>query len=87
MDIQTLTGLVAAFCTTLSYVPQARKTWMSGETSDLSLRMLLLLASGLALWCLYGLLIGDIVLTVANALSCALVSSVLYFKLNDARKH
>ncbi len=87
MDIQTLTGLVAALCTTLSYVPQARKTWTSGESSDLSLRMLLLLVSGLALWCLYGVLLRDVVLTAANALSCALVGSVLYFKLRQPRKH
>jgi MtN3 and saliva related transmembrane protein len=85
VDTQTLTGLVAALCTTLSYVPQVRKTWTTGETSDLSLRMLLLLIAGLTLWCIYGLLRSDMVIVIANALSCALVASVLYCKLRQPR--
>jgi MtN3 and saliva related transmembrane protein len=57
---------VAALCTTLSDVPQVRKTWATGETSDLSLRMPLLLISGLTLWCIYGLLRSDMVIVIAN---------------------
>jgi uncharacterized protein with PQ loop repeat len=49
-------GAAAAFCTTVSYVPQLRKCWQTGQTGDLSLRMLLLLATGLALWLVYGLM-------------------------------
>jgi MtN3 and saliva related transmembrane protein len=79
--MQTFTGLMAALFTSLSYVPQVRKTWTTGETSDLSLSMLLLLISGLTLWCIYGLLRSDWVIVIANALSCALVASVLYCKL------
>jgi cytochrome b subunit of formate dehydrogenase len=47
--------------------------------------MLLLLVSGLALWCIYGLLRSDMVIVTANALSCALVASVHYFKLHRQR--
>jgi MtN3 and saliva related transmembrane protein len=54
--LETLIGAAAAFCTTVSYIPQLRKCWKTGETGDLSLKMLLLLASGLGLWLLYGYL-------------------------------
>ena len=45
--LETLIGAAAAFCTTVSYIPQLRKCWTTGETGDLSLKMLLLLACGL----------------------------------------
>ena len=59
-------GTTAAFCTTASYLPQLRKCWRTGETGDLSLRMLLLLAAGLALWLIYGTLRGDAVIIIAK---------------------
>ena len=45
-------------CTTASYIPQLRKCWNTGETGDLSLKMLLLLTCGLGLWIVYGLMTG-----------------------------
>ena len=37
MDFTTLIGLVAAFCTTVSYYPQLKKCWTTGSAEDLSL--------------------------------------------------
>jgi hypothetical protein len=37
-SLETLIGAAAAFCTTVSYVPQLRKCWETGETGDLSLK-------------------------------------------------
>jgi MtN3 and saliva related transmembrane protein len=48
--LETAIGAGAACCTTISYVPQLRKCWSTGETGDLSLKMLLLLVCGLGLW-------------------------------------
>lgn len=31
MDFTTLVGLVAAFCTTVSYYPQLKKCWTTGS--------------------------------------------------------
>jgi MtN3 and saliva related transmembrane protein len=81
--LETIVGTAAAFCTTISYIPQVRKCWATGETADLSLKMLLLLASGLALWICYGLLKSDPVIVVANGVSLALVGIVLSFKLRE----
>jgi MtN3 and saliva related transmembrane protein len=43
--------------------------------------MLLLLISGLALWIVYGVLRGDLVIITANAISIALLACITYFKL------
>lgn len=77
----TAIGAAAAVCTTASYIPQVRKTWQSRETHDLSLKMLLLLALGLALWCAYGWARGDFVLVLANAASLAMLATIIYWKL------
>ena len=51
-SLETFIGAAAAFCTTASYIPQLRKCWKTGETGDLSLKMLLLLQAALGCgWC------------------------------------
>jgi MtN3 and saliva related transmembrane protein len=79
--ITTYVGVAAAICTTTSYVPQVWRTWRTHETHDLSLRMLLLLAAGIALWCAYGILRQDAVIVAANATSLAMLATLIYWKL------
>jgi MtN3 and saliva related transmembrane protein len=86
MSLVTLVGLVAAFCTTISYVPQIRKIWATGETHDISLKMFLILASGIALWIVYGVLQGDAVIILANSMSLAFLSAILFFKLRNVAR-
>ena len=81
--LETLIGGAAAFCTTVSYIPQLRKCWTTGETGDLSLKMLLLLAAGLSLWMVYGFMRADIVIIIANAVSLTLLGCILYFKIRE----
>jgi MtN3 and saliva related transmembrane protein len=83
--LETLVGAGAAFCTTVSYIPQLRKCWQTRETGDLSLKMLLLLAIGLGLWLLYGSMRADGVIITANAVSLALLGGIIFFKIRGAR--
>jgi MtN3 and saliva related transmembrane protein len=85
MDFITAVGGVAAFCTTVSYFPQLKKCWQTGHTGDLSLRMLSILATGIAMWTVYGVLKSDIVIIIANAVSLALLLGILYFKLREPK--
>jgi MtN3 and saliva related transmembrane protein len=66
MDFTTLIGLAAAFCTTISYYPQLKKCWETGSAGDLSLKMFLTLATGVALWVVYGFLKSDLVIIIAK---------------------
>ncbi len=85
LPLDTLIGTAAATCTTASYVPQLRKCWETGEADDLSFHMLVILATGLALWVSYGVMRSDPVIVIANSVSIALLACILYFKLRQGR--
>jgi MtN3 and saliva related transmembrane protein len=85
MNFTTVIGLLAAFCTTVSYYPQLKKCWDTGSAGDLSLKMFLTLAAGVALWVVYGFLQSDVVIIIANAVSFVLLMGILYFKLRERR--
>ena len=86
MDLQTLIGSAAAFCTTVSYAPQLKKCWDTGSAGDLSFKMFAILWAGIALWIVYGLLRQDFVIIIANAISLMLLSGILFFKLRERRQ-
>jgi MtN3 and saliva related transmembrane protein len=77
----TVIGIAAAVCTTAANLPQLKKAWTTGETDDISLKMLLLLACGLVLWVVYGVLQKDIVIILANGISLALLVGLVCLKL------
>jgi MtN3 and saliva related transmembrane protein len=81
--MSTAIGLFAAFCTTVSYVPQLKKCWDTGSTGDLSLKTFLVLSIGIAAWVVYGVLQKDIVIIIANSASFCLLLGILYFKLRN----
>jgi MtN3 and saliva related transmembrane protein len=79
--ITTLIGLLAAACTTGSFLPQVIRAWRTRSTRDVSALMFVLLVTGNALWLLYGALIGDLPLVVANLITITLVAIILVLKL------
>ena len=82
----TVVGLAAAVCTTGAILPQLVKAWTTGQTDDISMNMLLVLASGLALWVAYGVLKADIVIILANGISLILISGLLCLKMMHLRQ-
>ena len=66
-------------------MPQLKKAWTTGQTDDISMNMLLVLASGLALWIVYGALKEDVVIILANGISLTLIGGLLYLKMMQAR--
>ncbi len=82
MELTTIIGLLAGFCTTAAFLPQAIKTWRSRSAKDLSLGMYSIFCTGVLLWLIYGLIIADLPIIVANAATLMLALSILYFKLS-----
>jgi len=80
MSIITVIGLVAACFTTFSFIPQALKIIKNKETGDLSLLMILSLETGIFLWFVYGLLIGNVPIVVANGVTLIFTTLVLVLK-------
>ncbi len=79
--LSTIIGFLAGLLTTAANVPQVWKTYQSRSGEGLSFRMLVILASGLALWIVYGALGGSPPIIVANAAALALVLALIAMKL------
>lgn len=77
----TWIGIAAAVLTTAAFAPQAFKVWRTRSTRDVSLAMFLLMVTGVVLWLVYGLLIGDLPLIVANGVTLVLAGAILVAKI------
>ncbi|HTI60601.1 SemiSWEET transporter [Mucilaginibacter sp.] len=74
-------GLLAAFGTTVSFLPQAIKTIQTKDTSGISLAMYGLFTAGTMLWLAYGIMSGSLPVTIANAITMIFASIILVYKI------
>ena len=81
MNPVTLLGFVAGTLTTLAFLPQVIKTWRTKSSNDLSVGTLRMISTGVLLWLVYGLLVGDLPIIVANAVTLVLVVSIFVLAL------
>jgi MtN3 and saliva related transmembrane protein len=81
----TLLGVAAAALTTFANVPQVLKAWRTKDTKDLSFAMTIILASGLGLWVIYGLLRADYVIVLANGIAALLALAEIAARLTAQR--
>jgi MtN3 and saliva related transmembrane protein len=78
----TILGLAAAAGTTISFLPQVIKTLKTKQTKDISLWMYIIFTTGVFLWLVYGFLIKDIPLIIANAITFAFAGIILILKIS-----
>lgn len=78
---QELVGYGAAFLTTLSFLPQAWLTFRTRDVRGISLGMYSVFTVGVALWLVYGLMMGAWPIIAANAVTLALASIILGMKI------
>ncbi len=84
MAHQTLTeiiGFVAAILTTTAFIPQFLKVWKTRSTKDISMRMYLMLCSGVFLWLVYGLRLRSFPIMLANGVTLILTLAILVLKI------
>jgi len=72
---------MAAFGTTVSFLPQALKTIRTKNTSGISLSMYALFTAGTLFWLIYGLMSGSLPVTIANAITLVFASIILVYKI------
>lgn len=77
MNFVTALGLFAATLTTLAFLPQVVKTWKAQSAEDLSLGTFGMFFAGVVCWLVYGLLIEDLPIILANTVTLVLVCAVL----------
>ena len=76
-----LLGFLAAFLTTIAFLPQLYKTWNTKSADDVSFIMLILFIIGLIFWIIYGLEINSIPILIANIITFILNFSILILKI------
>jgi MtN3 and saliva related transmembrane protein len=79
-------GSTAAFCTTVSFVPQLVRVWRRKSACDISLSMFLLFSFGVVCWLIYGLGIGSVPIIAANIVTLALALAILTLKIRYDRR-
>lgn len=81
MDWIELLGYFAAFCTTISFLPQTIQTIKTKDTSSLSLSMYVLFFIGISCWFIYGVIISNYPLLIANGITIILAGIILIMKI------
>ena len=81
MDTTLLIGYIAGTLTTISFLPQVIRTWKMRETKDFSLAMLLLFATGILLWTVYGIWTESLPVILANVITFLLIIVLLAMKI------
>ena len=74
-------GFFAAFCTTISFLPQVIKVYKTKSTKDISLYMFLIFTIGTFCWLIYGILESSLPIIMANTITLILSVIILLYKI------
>ena len=74
-------GTVAGILVLSSFVPQLMKAYRTKKMFDVSVHLMILIASGMFLWVIYGFIRSDPVIIGTNATGFALNITLLIMKL------
>ena len=86
MTPSELIGAAAATLTTIAFIPQVLHTWRLRTAGGISLGMYSTFTSGVALWLVYGLLLGAWPIIIANAVTLPLALSILGMVIHYRRR-
>ena len=73
-------GYLAAFLTTIAFLPQVLRIYRTKSSDDVSIVMLILFITGLLFWVVYGFLSSSLPVLVANVITLIFNLSILLMK-------
>jgi MtN3 and saliva related transmembrane protein len=82
-DLNTAIGLIAGILTTISFLPQVIKILKTKDTTSISLLMYIIFTTGVFLWLIYGILVKDYPVIIANFITFILASMILTLKIRE----
>ncbi len=74
-------GFIAAFLTSIAFLPQLKRTWDTKSADDISLTTLITFLIGVLFWIMYALKTHSTPVLIANLLTFSLNISILVLKL------
>ncbi|HSZ24104.1 MAG TPA: SemiSWEET transporter [Cytophagaceae bacterium] len=83
--IETI-GYIAAILTTVSFVPQVILVYKTKDTASISLLMFLIFSIGTFSWGLYGILLQQLPIIMANGVTLILALYILYMKYTEKHR-
>ncbi len=86
MNGEDIMGYLAAALTTGSFLPQAWLTLRTRDVSGISLAMYSAFTAGVALWLVYGVMLGKWPIVLANLVTLVLAGTILLIKLIEDRR-
>ena len=81
MTLIDIIGLLAAFSTTVSFLPQAVKTIRTKNTTGISMSMYAVFTAGTLLWLIYCIMLPSFPVALANGVTFILAAIILVYKL------
>jgi MtN3 and saliva related transmembrane protein len=86
MKLATLIGFAAAIISTSGFVPQVIKGFVTKKMDDVALWQPILLSFGMALWLIYGFMIKESPIIIANSgaitLNLIIIAQKIVYKGN-----
>lgn len=80
-NIIDLIGFFSGFSTTIAFLPQVIKAYKTRSTKDVSLLMFLVFTIGVAGWLIYGVLLMNVPIIIANIVTLFLAFLILVAKI------
>nr|BFF03244.1 hypothetical protein GCM10020241_49190 [Streptoalloteichus tenebrarius] len=84
-SVITALGVLAAVLTTVSWLPQVRRTVSTRSARDFSWAYLLVLSGGVGCWAAYGVARDDLAIILANTLTLAMLLAIVATKVVTER--
>jgi len=81
MEGTDLLGYAAGTLTTLAFWPQLKKTWLTKSAGDVSLVMLVIFSTGVAMWLGYGIVLHSWPIMLTNVVTLGLTVAILALKV------
>ena len=81
MNLIFIVGIVCSTLTTVSLLPQVFKLIKTKSADDLSFWTYVSLSTGTFLWVIYGIMLKQPPIYIANILTCAFSTSILVLKM------
>jgi MtN3 and saliva related transmembrane protein len=78
-----IVGLIAAFLSTSSFIPQVWKVYKTKDTSAISLLFILAINLGTFLWCIYGIYLKNPTIVGSNILILLLSGIIVFYKVRN----
>ncbi|MCU7693383.1 SemiSWEET family sugar transporter [Haoranjiania flava] len=86
LNALNIVGTSAAILSTLNQFPQAYKVFKTGDTHSISLAMYCIVEVAITLWLVYGIMLNDFPLILANSLSLIPITYIWIVKLINVYK-